>query len=92
MSIELTEHELNQLQLSFGGQPVTLDESTSEATENEGISSFTLDTGRIANFVYHYDTDSITVFRVDEAPPPAEITKINSLIESSEQFRSLLNN
>lgn len=92
MTIQLTHQELNELQSSFGGETVKLNETILQPLETEGLGKHSMSSGRIANFVYHYITDSITVFKVDEAPPPVEISKINSLIESNEQFRSLLNN
>jgi hypothetical protein len=88
----LTQEESQQLQSYYNGDTLVEDVQKTTADGDESIQKITLNTGRIANFVYHHATDSITVFNVEDAPPPTEILKINSLIENSDQFRSLLNN
>jgi hypothetical protein len=91
MSIQLTQEELQELTKYFaGGQYI--DETKTTAGQNELVKTLQLESKRIVHYIYHLEPDSVTVFDVEEAPPPIEIVKINSLIENNDQFRSLLNN
>jgi hypothetical protein len=92
MSIILTQEEQDYLNRSFNGYTIDETYTTPVQGADEDISEFVLPTNRKIHVIYHYNTDSLTVFSVDETPPPIEITKINNLIETNEQFRSLLNN
>jgi hypothetical protein len=92
MTIELTTEEHNYLENCFNGYTIDTAYASPDDSKDEGVTTIILPTERIVSCIYHYYNDSLTVFRVDEAPPPIEITKINNLIENSEQFRSLLNN
>ena len=87
----LTEQEQQEISTSFAG--INVDASSTIAGEGDLIWSTQFQCSkRTMHYIYHTEPDTITIFRVDEAPPPIEITKINNLIENSEQFRSLLNN
>ena len=90
MSIQLTEQELNQLQQCYGFQPITLDESKTLPSENEGLGTHIMSTGRIAHFVYHYGPDNITVFKVDEAPVPTSMQKLSTFLNANPDVKELL--
>jgi hypothetical protein len=50
-------------------------------------------TGRIAHFVYHLATDSITVFDVEEAPPeplPDAVQKLKLFLDGNPEVKELL--
>jgi hypothetical protein len=90
MSIQITETELEELQTNFGGQPVKLNEALTTAGENEGITTHVLQSGRVAHFVYHYSTDSITVFKVEEPPEATAVQKLSEFLNTNPEVRQLL--
>lgn len=92
MLIELTTEEHNYLENCFNGYIIDTTYTSPDVSKDEDVTIITLPTGRLVCGIYHYYNDSVTINLVEDAPPPVEITKINNLIENSEQFRSLLNN
>lgn len=91
MTINLTPQELDYISESRSAGFV-IDETVTTPSTNEGLFDQVLPTGRKILAVHHYESDKLTIYAVEEAPPPIEILKINNLIETSEQFRSLLSN
>ena len=93
MSLNLTQDELDFISEKRPmGFTVDVNYTTPDADKNEGFSWLDLPTGRKILAIHHYEPETLTIYAVEEAPPPIEIVKINSLIENSDQFRSLLNN
>jgi hypothetical protein len=87
----LTEQEQQEIATSFAG--INVDASLTTADEGDLIWSTQFQCSkRTMHYIYHTEPDTITIFRVDDAPPPIEITKINNLIENNQLFRSLINN
>ena len=90
MSIVLTQEEKDFLDKCFNGHAVDESLTTPREGENEGVEISTMSTGRTAHFIYHYDSDSITVFAVDEAPIPEPITKLTDFLTNNPDVKSLL--
>ena len=93
MSLNLTQDELDFIaDRRPVGFTIDVNYTTPDPEKIEGFSWLDLPTGRKILAIHHYNQDTLTIYAVEEAPPPVEIVKINSLIENSDQFRSLLNN
>lgn len=93
MTIQLTEQEQTYLNTCFNGH--VIDEAyTTPVDQKEGITTVNLPTGRIASAIYHYHSDSLTVFNVDEAPPepiPEPIVKLTTFLNANPDVKALLN-
>ena len=93
MSFQISEKELEELQKNFGGLPVKLDQTINTAGENERVTTHVMYNGRIAHFVYHYSTDSITVFNVEEPavqPQPEPIQRLTDFLNGNPDVKQLL--
>ena len=92
MTIQLTEQEQTYLNTCFNGY--VIDEAyTTPVDQTEGVTTVTLPTGRIASAIYHYSPDSLTVFKVDEAPPepiPEPIVKLTAFLNANPDVKALL--
>lgn len=92
MTIQLTQQEQTYLNTNFNGY--VIDETyTIPVDEKEDISSQKLPTGRTVSFIYHHYSDSITVFKVDEAPPepiPEPMEKLASFLNANPDVKELL--
>lgn len=92
MALRLTKAEAQELASYYGGQPVVVDE-TATATGNDILREQVLCTGRIAHFVYHVDGDSVSVFKVEQAPPPPTpdaVLKLTEFLNSNPDVKELL--
>ncbi len=92
MTIQLTQQEQTHLDTCFNGY--VIDEAyTTPIDQTEGIIIVTLPTGRIATAIYHYNPDSLTVFRLEEAPPepiPEPIVKLTTFLNANPDVKALL--
>ena len=90
MSIQLTQEEIEYIN-SIRAAGFDIDVDLTTPSENESYFEQKLPSGRIILAIHHFFTDKITIYKVEEVLE-REKSKINNLIETNEQFRSLLNN
>jgi hypothetical protein len=92
MTIQLTQQEQTHLNTCFNGY--VIDEAyTTPIDQTEGVTTVTLPTGRIATAIYHYYPDSLTVFKLEEAPPepiPEPIVKLTTFLNANPDVKALL--
>jgi hypothetical protein len=90
MSLQITNPELEELEKAYS--KVNIDESKNTASgKTEGLDEVTLlSSGKIAKFVYHYDDDSITLYALEEAPPPEPIAKLAAFLNANPDVKDLL--
>ena len=86
----LTTEEKQELQLYFSGATVRFDETKNSAGKEEGIHSHKLESGRVAHYLYHYNTDSITVFDIVEPPDDTPIKKLTDFLNDNPDVKGLL--
>lgn len=90
MAIVLTQEEQDYLNKCFNGYTIDETYTTPEEGEDEGISEVVLPTKRKAHVIYHYHTDSLTVFSVDEAPVPEPMVKLANFLSNNPDVKELL--
>ena len=88
MAIVLTQEEQDYLDRCFNGY--TIDETYTTPVQDDGVEEVVLPTNRKAHVIYHYNTDSLTVFSVDEAPTPEPMVKLANFLSNNPDVKQLL--
>ena len=85
----LTEQEQQEISTSFAG--INVDASSTIAGEGDLIWSTQFQCSkRTMHYIYHTEPDTITIFRVDEAPVPEPMQKLSTFLNANPDVRELL--
>lgn len=93
--IELTQQELEFMKDSrAAGFFINEEYDISALKNNEAFFEQTLPTGRKILAVHHYDPDTLTIYKIEEALPepiPVPIEKLTNFLNANPDVKALLN-